>query len=900
MTTTWPELKPQLVGALIDAFTEGEFAQMLEFGCQQKLAQLVADRVPFPQKVYEVVGVAERYGWLDCLARASKAANRSHGKLQTATSAFLAGMEADGQQFYQGHAVPALSPPDARLRFLQAVIERADQYLSRELYTDMATEAAPVKPAIKGRSAAAGRVLDRQHRVFKDRRHGLKDDLDKSQSIDSFEAFYNYVHSAKHVALIGDPGSGKTTTLLHLARTLALAAIEDPQAPLPLFVPLSMVKSDNFDELLAAQMVDYDLDLKVHLPDKLFLLLDGLNEMPGAYAAALPKWLERNPDVAVIVSCRKLDYFGFRLPLNRIDIVPLDVVRIDQFLRRYLEDVDADKLFWRLAGKHAAEAWTWWRREWAWRTPIESPQKDEGAFSQFWHGRIDRANAWEREKSYLKQMQDSLRKEGQLPGLLGIATNPFFLMAIVDIYRSNGDLHQNRGQLIAEFVNMLMTQGADARLSISLTTKPVDPDRNALADMAYQMQSEQMGTVVDVSWVVKTLAKTAPGIDVERMLYHAASSQILNVVPGETVRFTHQLLQEYFAAVKLEEVIGSGVEAQTYWPDEAWWKQTGWEESFVLLAGLKEDATPIVEWLTPVQPSLAFRCATESGATCATAAMQALYEPAANARVSPEARCAWGKQLALQGDRRAGVGLDANGLPDIDWCEVPEGEFLFGYYRETRKLPVFRIARYPVTVMQYQAFIDAPDGYQNSAWWQGLTFSRYRYPEFDYANHPRENVSWFDAIAFCRWLSAKLGREIALPTELQWEKAARGSDGRIWPWGNEYCVGYANVDERDEHNPVGPTYLRTTTAVGLYPWAKSPYGVMDMCGNVWEWCLNDARDPEGMTMGDPTVEKQLRGGSWNNNIDVAPTYHRYTSWVQPTLWPTFRNWRVGFRLVVLD
>ena len=101
MTTAWPELKPQLVGALTDAFTEGEFAQMLEFGCQQKLAQLVADRVPFPQKVYEVVGVAERYGWLDCLARAAQAANQTHAALQAVTIELLAGIVAHGSAFYQ-------------------------------------------------------------------------------------------------------------------------------------------------------------------------------------------------------------------------------------------------------------------------------------------------------------------------------------------------------------------------------------------------------------------------------------------------------------------------------------------------------------------------------------------------------------------------------------------------------------------------------------------------------------------------------------------------------------------------------------------------------------------------------------------------------------------------------
>ena len=231
-----------------------------------------------------------------------------------------------------------------------------------------------------------------------------------------------------------------------------------------------------------------------------------------------------------------------------------------------------------------------------------------------------------------------------------------------------------------------------------------------------------------------------------------------------------------------------------------------------------------------------------------------------------------GESTGDTGGQAAGRWAAYDGLPDIDWCAVPAGDFLFGRTRERRTLPEFRIARYPVTYMQFQAFVKAPDGYQNPAWWQILPASSHSVAEqeFPYGNHPRDNVSWYDAIAFCRWLSDKLAQVITLPTEQQWEKAARGTDGRNWPWGNQYLVGYANVDERDEHNPVGPTYLRSTTAVGMYPWGESPYGVMDMCGNVWEWCLNDASDRDGATMGDPAAPKQLRGGSWNNNIDVAP------------------------------
>jgi formylglycine-generating enzyme required for sulfatase activity len=120
--------------------------------------------------------------------------------------------------------------------------------------------------------------------------------------------------------------------------------------------------------------------------------------------------------------------------------------------------------------------------------------------------------------------------------------------------------------------------------------------------------------------------------------------------------------------------------------------------------------------------------------------------------------------------------------------------------KRTVNLPTFWIAKYPITYRQFHAFIDAEDGFRNDAWWQGLV-KRETEPgdqAFKFWNCPCENVSWYDAVAFCRWLSAKLGYAITLPTEEQWEKAARGTDGRTYPWGNECTPGYANIDETQE------------------------------------------------------------------------------------------------------
>jgi hypothetical protein len=339
------------------------------------------------------------------------------------------------------------------------------------------------------------------------------------------------------------------------------------------------------------------------------------------------------------------------------------------------------------------------------------------------------------------------------------------------------------------------------------------------------------------------------------------------------------------------EDLRRGVPAGKYWPDRPdkhWSAPSGWEETAVLLAGMQGDSTAVVRWLTPVQSSLAYRCATESGAPCDPAVLELLYEPPPGARICPIARAEGGRRLSERGDTRPGVGLRPDGLPDIAWCEVQAGEFIYQADRRLT-LPTFWIAKYPITYRQFQAFVDAEDGFGNDDWWEGLAAHQ---PEpgdqaFKFWNRPRERVSWYDAVAFCRWLSAKLDYTIMLPTEEQWEKAARGTDGRTYPWGSEYIPGYANIDETE--NAVGPYYLRQTTAVGLHPQGVSPCGALDMSGNVWEWCLNEYENPECAGI-DGTNGRVVRGGSWRFNLSRARAAYRYFSG------PDYCGYDVGFRV----
>ena len=230
-------------------------------------------------------------------------------------------------------------------------------------------------------------------------------------------------------------------------------------------------------------------------------------------------------------------------------------------------------------------------------------------------------------------------------------------------------------------------------------------------------------------------------------------------------------------------------------------------------------------------------------------------------------------------DHRLGLGLDAEGLPDIAWLPVPpeaEAEFY--------------IARYPVTQLQFQAFVAADEGYDNPHWWQGFEagkphLSEPRWPE---PNVPRTDVDWFEAIAFCRWLThrgkaARSGWEIQLPTEAQWLLGYVGAGNREYPWDGE--------PDPQRHANFDDTGLGRTSAVGVFPGGRAHCGALDMGGNVWEWCLDKYDQPSHTAIDASDDRRVLRGGSW---FDV-PGYLR--SAFRSGSYPDDRDPNLGFRVV---
>jgi len=205
---------------------------------------------------------------------------------------------------------------------------------------------------------------------------------------------------------------------------------------------------------------------------------------------------------------------------------------------------------------------------------------------------------------------------------------------------------------------------------------------------------------------------------------------------------------------------------------------------------------------------------------------------------------------------------------------IPAGGFLMGSdpYKDRSArdneipqhllyLPDYYLAKAPVTNAQYRAFVSTA-GYDPPEKWAGRT------PPPDKEDHPVVNVSWHDAMAYCAWLSQITDKTYRLPSEAQWEKGARGNDGRLFPWGDVWDAKRCNSGEDDHAD---------TTPVGAYPQGASPYGLLGMSGNVWEWTISlggtsgkgttfkypyDPTDGrEDLEVGDIVI-RVLRGGSW--------------------------------------
>ena len=228
---------------------------------------------------------------------------------------------------------------------------------------------------------------------------------------------------------------------------------------------------------------------------------------------------------------------------------------------------------------------------------------------------------------------------------------------------------------------------------------------------------------------------------------------------------------------------------------------------------------------------------------------------------------------------------------------VAGGAFQLGAQRRTVMIDRFYLARFPVTNRQFQAFVDAT-GYRpdDAEAYRFLHHFRNGSCPPELADHPVVFVSWTDARAYCRWAARRL------PSEAEWEKAARGPDGNKYPWGrDEPTPELANFGQaRAKNYPITPGE-GGTAPVDAFPRGASPYGIEGMAGNVFEWC-EDVDDP-GFYLHGPdrnprntiqpgTAPCVIRGGSWRYDASSLRTYAR------ASFAPTFRLDTVGFRVAM--
>jgi formylglycine-generating enzyme required for sulfatase activity len=210
---------------------------------------------------------------------------------------------------------------------------------------------------------------------------------------------------------------------------------------------------------------------------------------------------------------------------------------------------------------------------------------------------------------------------------------------------------------------------------------------------------------------------------------------------------------------------------------------------------------------------------------------------------------------------------------------------------QTVHVPCFHISRYPITNAQFARFIEA-EGYQQSRWWSDVGWelcelNHWRAPYYwldtywNDAELPVVGVTWYEAAAFCRWLSEASGHIISLPTDAQWQHAAQGETTHVYPWGDTWNPDCCNTLE----SSIGKT-TPVTRYAGI---GDSSFGVTDLIGNVWEWCVTEYRT--GYTLLEGTGSRVLHGGSWNDSKSTVHIAYRGCAFPDQT------NNTFGFRVV---
>lgn len=785
-------------------------------------------------------------------------------------------------------------------------------------------------------------------------REGLLRQTQFPSSIDDLVHMSAIGALARHprLVLLGDPGSGKSTFVNYVTTCLAnarlqrsrewLARLEDwPHGPLlPVLVrardlarTIEVAKTPSSarallshieQELAYWNLTDYLPDLQKTLHEgEAILLVDGLDEVPVVEQLRERIW-------------RTVEDFAITFPRCRT----LVTCRTYAYERQIQGFVNANL------------------------QPFSQEQITH--FIDYWYAEIAASRGLRRDDAQgrAELLKQAIFHRTQLEEL---ARNPMLLTLIASLHTWYGRLPEERGELYASAVDLLLDRWESpkiARDSTGLTTA-VQPglaewlrvDRyairaalNQLAFEAHRDQYQLEGTADIAEDKLTSLLMSAarnPDINPVRLVEYLRDRSGLLVQRGaEVYTFPHRTFQEYLAAGYVVDQDYPDFLVKLVRSDPERWREITLLAASIAARGSSYAVWALVEALCPtdqlesevdwmsliiaaeilveVKPSLL-----EQSWPKQQRIQFLLTRLLTEGQLNIHERARAGELLAILGDPRPGTGVLANGLPDVSFVQVPAGSFVMGsdpqkdegaYDDELPQhivdLPTFLISRYPITNAQYYAFV-ADGGYDNPRYWSREGWAwRIGENKADSSSEPAEmrgrplpldsrsqiptrpavGLSWYEATAYCHWLTEKLKasgkldafEQVRLPTEAEWEKAARGTDGRIYPWGNAWYGKYGNCLE---------TGIGLATAVGTFPWGSSPYGVEDMAGNVWEWTNSAvARFPYNPADGreDPETDKPrvIRGGSWRS----YPTQVRAAS--RAGLMAGDRRDDVGFRVVI--
>jgi formylglycine-generating enzyme required for sulfatase activity len=707
------------------------------------------------------------------------------------------------------------------------------------------------------------------------------------------------------LVLLGDPGAGKTTFLKFLVLTLASGQGEalGLGGRLPILLPLAayanaLAAGDVPLDRFIARYYEEERGIQVSLGALLsqalrqgsaLLLLDGLDEVRDAERRHLV--VDRVRDF--YCRHRKAGSGGNRFVLTSRIVGYREV---------------------RLAAEGLAEA-----------TLVDFDDEEIEAFLGKWTAALEKAVGGETQvaKAQAEQERKELLTAVRVnPGVWSLAANPLLLTILALMKRGGIALPDRRVELYKNYVETLLKHW-NREVDLIETMKILEPLALWMHEVSPGVGLVKEGPLLRKLKSLCTGRRHAdPASAAESFLKDVREHSSLLLSRGEhQYGFIHLTFQEYLAAVALARKAreGAGALVDVLAPHVG---EAPWHEVVLLTVGhlaiidqWEQAASEVVEGLLEKAPGPSGEAAVWMGeavadagpgavtADCREKVVAALLDTLrAAGRVEPARRAAAGKILSTLGDPRPEVMT----VEAMELRTVPAGPFRMGSekngFEDERpahdcSLPYeYRIGRFPVTVAQFREYVEDtgklpkdPDSLR------------------DCGNQPVIRVSWSEALAFCRWLEAcwrKEGRlpegwSVSLPSEAEWEKAARGTDGRKYPWGDVFDPDRANLSQSG---------IDQVSAVECFPGGASPYGCEEMSGNAWEWTRSlwepdfskpvfcypyerqDGREDVGASLENLRV---VRGGSYFSTPGIARCAYRHR------LAPVVRDVNIGFRVVVL-